>query len=390
MAIYKVKRKKGHKYVARIYLATADGKRKEINKTFNTEREAKEFSSKTFNFKNNKQNLEVSDKVLLLEVFNKYFEKLEREKTKYNTIKNYKSMYRTWVHEKIGYFQIGNISHLTLIRFIEEIKREGIGESSLYLVGVILSNLFDFASNSIERYVVENPMRHITIPEPESQPISKDDFYDKEEIEKILNAAINSEYYDFLIFALNTGLRVSELSGLTTSNLDTANKLITVNNKLTKYSGKDSSIGSTYIIERPKSNKTRIVPLNGNALEAIKRAVKYSKDNHFIFYTNKTALKKVVTGTGQKIKTIEARFLGPKTVYSFMENLAIKAGVKRLGPHGLRHTFSAHYLMNGGDIFTLSKILGHASVNTTIRSYGHLSKEYLANAINIVSFGGKK
>ncbi|WP_417584868.1 tyrosine-type recombinase/integrase [Nitrincola sp.] len=48
--------------------------------------------------------------------------------------------------------------------------------------------------------------------------------------------------------------------------------------------------------------------------------------------------------------------------------------------HVLRHTFASHFMMNGGNILTLQKILGHSSVNMTMR-YAHLSPDHLQDAI---------
>lgn len=48
--------------------------------------------------------------------------------------------------------------------------------------------------------------------------------------------------------------------------------------------------------------------------------------------------------------------------------------------HVLRHTFAAHFMMNGGNILTLQKILGHASINQTM-AYAHLAPDYLNDAV---------
>jgi len=50
--------------------------------------------------------------------------------------------------------------------------------------------------------------------------------------------------------------------------------------------------------------------------------------------------------------------------------------------HILRHTFAAHFIMGGGHIVTLKEILGHASLNMTMR-YAHLAPEHLHDAIRL-------
>jgi len=50
--------------------------------------------------------------------------------------------------------------------------------------------------------------------------------------------------------------------------------------------------------------------------------------------------------------------------------------------HSLRHTFASHFLMNGGDLSTLSELLDHASIQITKDRYGHLNAEHKKNAID--------
>ncbi|WP_256258981.1 tyrosine-type recombinase/integrase [Burkholderia ubonensis] len=47
--------------------------------------------------------------------------------------------------------------------------------------------------------------------------------------------------------------------------------------------------------------------------------------------------------------------------------------------HALRHTFASHFMMNGGNILTLQRILGHQSLTMTMR-YAHLSPDHLMEA----------
>ena len=51
--------------------------------------------------------------------------------------------------------------------------------------------------------------------------------------------------------------------------------------------------------------------------------------------------------------------------------------------HDLRHTFASHCVMNGVDIPTLQKLLGHKTISMTMR-YAHLSKGHLDSAMRIV------
>lgn len=70
--------------------------------------------------------------------------------------------------------------------------------------------------------------------------------------------------------------------------------------------------------------------------------------------------------------------------------MAFRGAVKRAGivlprgqaSHVLRHTFASYFIMNGGNILTLQKILGHATISQTMR-YAHLAPEYFADAVKL-------
>ncbi len=65
---------------------------------------------------------------------------------------------------------------------------------------------------------------------------------------------------------------------------------------------------------------------------------------------------------------------------------AVKMSGVKLPPgqktHVLRHTFASHYMMNGGNILTLQRVLGHASLNMTMR-YAHLAPDHLLDVLTL-------
>ncbi len=63
-----------------------------------------------------------------------------------------------------------------------------------------------------------------------------------------------------------------------------------------------------------------------------------------------------------------------------------RAGVRELRFYDIRHTFASHFMMKGGNLFELQKLLGHANIEETM-IYAHLSPEHLEKASQIVNFG---
>lgn len=127
-----------------------------------------------------------------------------------------------------------------------------------------------------------------------------------------------------ILLLLDTGIRAGELCRLTGSDVDLQNGLIIV-------SPHRSSVKS-----RP-----RVVPFG----QVVRKALwKYSISHPF-----------------EPDKPIFDLQL-PSSLLHLLRNLGHRAGVKNVHPHRFRHTFAIEYLRNGGDVFTLQRILGHSSL----------------------------
>ena len=106
---------------------------------------------------------------------------------------------------------------------------------------------------------------------------------------------------------------------------------------------------------------------------------------------NRISLKDTKNGKTRQLPITET------LVAEIKENLPLKDGystfgrvIKDLGietpkgqlTHILRHSFASHFMMNGGDILTLQKTLGHSDLKMTMR-YAHLSPEHLEKIITL-------
>ena len=102
-----------------------------------------------------------------------------------------------------------------------------------------------------------------------------------------------------------------------------------------------------------KAQKERIEPFGGRASKFLHRYSSFCRPEPFL----DDQLFLTITGTNLSVNAIKLVFI----------RLAGKSKVSRLHIHLLRHTFATRYLMNGGDVFSLQRILGHTTLEMTRR-----------------------
>jgi len=152
---------------------------------------------------------------------------------------------------------------------------------------------------------------------------SRDRVITREEQPKI-ESSLSPRFLRFLHFLLGTGARLDEARNVEPSDIDWKRNTVRV-------------VG--------KFGKERDIPLAPEVVDVLRKQI--------------SAEGRLWHQNPQRLREVLAR-------------AAERAGVPIISPHVCRHTFATRYLQRGGDIYTLSKILGHASVSVTERHYAHL------------------
>ena len=167
------------------------------------------------------------------------------------------------------------------------------------------------------------------------------------EIKQILNSFDKSSFiglrdYTIMETLFGTGIRKMELCGLKLSDLN---------------------FDSGFLHVPGKGNKERLVPI-GNSLSRTLRAYLTRLQEETMDNVPSTLF---VTRSGAPITY--------STIQSMFKRLKLNTGLKgeRISSHTWRHTFAKNYLLNGGDVFSLQKIMGHSDISTT-RKYLNLNE----------------
>ena len=145
-----------------------------------------------------------------------------------------------------------------------------------------------------------------------------------------------------------TGLRVSELVGLTHAAFQQGNDVLII---------------------RGKGNKERMVPLSAPAIEALGH---YLPLRGYFLSHKKEASPWLFPSRSREGHLTRQRF------GQMLKELALNAGIDptKISPHTLRHAFATHLLANGADLVSVQKLLGHTDISTT-QIYTHVLQERL-------------
>lgn len=211
--------------------------------------------------------------------------------------------------------------------------------------------------NWLERdYLLQkNPMKKV-------QQLKKNrkakDFISDEEFKKLighLDKSYFAEHRDLamIMLMIDTGMRLGECSDLLVSDINLSKKTILLRAEITK------------------GRKDRMVFFSPKTESIIRRWIQF-KDR----YSESEYLFPTKHGGSISVSNFETNF----------KNYLRRAGLKEtISPHCLRNNFAKRCLMNGMDVFTLSKILGHSSVRVTEEAYLDLTDDDMQKRYQIYS-----
>ena len=205
------------------------------------------------------------------------------------------------------------------------------------IIRIFFTYLFD------EEYIERNPMKNMKQPKVEKKIMRT---FTKQEIEAILKHFDHSDFFglrNYLIMCLlfSTGMRKSEMLNLKMQDINITVDMIRV---------------------MGKGNKERYVPIGRTLrrviLQYINRRTEYLKDIHsdYLIVSQK---KSRLTESGINI------------LFKNLKNNLGWTG-ERISSHTWRHTFCKTFLLNGGDVFSLQRIVGHSDLRMT-RKYVDLN-----------------
>ena len=168
-----------------------------------------------------------------------------------------------------------------------------------------------------------------------------------------------------IYISLSTGLRIGEICALKWSDINVTEGTIIVQRTIERiYVVEGEKKHTQLVINTPKTvNSCREIPVSKELLAMVK------------------PMKKVVNGDFY-VLTNEDKPTEPRTYRNYYNRLMEKLDIPKLKYHGLRHSFATRCIEAGCDYKTVSVLLGHSNISTTLNLYVHPNMEQKKRCIN--------
>ena len=299
-----------------------------------------------------------------------------------NTRRNYKERYEHNIQPVIGRIKLSDVKplHCKMVLNTMDMNYAGSTIRQAYItMGTMLKSAL------MNDLIAKHPMNGVRYTKP-VRAASDIKFLTVAEQEKFLETAKRSHNYYQYALILETGLRTGEMIGLTWDAIDWENKTLTVNKTLEYRHDR-----GYWRAGPPKTQQSyRTIPLTAKAYEILER-VSYGRQFRKESETLSQVLEYIdrITGKTSRLVMRDLVFVNWRTgepaknssYDTHLYKLCDEAEIKRFCMHALRHTYATRAIESGMQPKILQKLLGHASIKTTMDRYVHVTDESMLKAV---------
>lgn len=354
MAIHIIKRKSGRRYQVRI----RDASRRQTSKTFKRRADAEKWEREQLRKRDFPETVQEEYELTFGDLVSLYRKHHLRNKAG-STQQRYNCMLNKYILPVFAEVKASDIRISDIDEWFRRLQlRTSLSSKTLNHCLTAFKGVFNWSAR--RQFVENNPTAPI-------QPIPLEEreftYWSQDEIGQFLVHMADDHYYPVFVIALNTGMRLNEITGLQWDKVDLDRGVIRVARTWCKDEKR--------LKDTTKGRKVRSVPIN-ETLRRVLVECKLRSEGPWV----------VTEPNGERFhsRNFTQRIFKPRCK---------EIGVRNIRFHDLRHTFASHFVMNGGDLYVLQKLLGHHSVVETER-YAHLSPDHLLGAAGVVEFGKPK
>jgi integrase len=282
--------------------------------------------------------------------------KIKKPSLQRSTNEEYERYFRLHINGELGDRELKAITRKE-VEILQSKLLAKLSPKTTNLITTVLKSVF---ADALENgYITKDPCK--SIKDVKEDPPSEI-FWSMGDINLFsLWAEKHDQYlFDFTLFALNTGMRRGEVAALEFDDISFQLKIAHVFKTRDRIESK----------KRTKTADRRAVPLNTIAVAVLQKRFNQRRPGQKLIFTE-------ANGSDFDIHHLYRRFAKAQR----------KAGIENvIRFHDTRTSFATHFMMNGGDVYQLQKILGHAKIEMTMR-YAKYSPKYLQDAVSNFTLG---
>ena len=295
------------------------------------------------------------------------------------TLANYNSLYNSLKDYPLLSLRICEVRYVDCDNFVRELATK-YAKGSVRLRVALVKQAFNEAQKQDAIY--QNYMKLIRLSDTEYrfQEGKNPEALERGEQQLFLDFArdvVHSSYYWDFVCLIETGLRISELYGLTFPDIDWQTRTLKVERQLYRLDG-------TYHVGPPKTQcGKRRIPLSDKAIDAFRHVIQERQKvkvevmidgvSGFLFL-NRTGYPKTANQAGDSIRLIRERY---REMYG--------EDMPYITPHVLRHTFDSNMYHNGLDVKSLQAVMGHSTPQLTLDRYTDVDFDHIQKAFRLCS-----
>lgn len=284
----------------------------------------------------------------------------KKQDIKESTYIKYRNIILKHIKPIIGHLYTNSLRDEDMQKYALLLKNKGLSNKSVRDILSAVSAILKYA----KKIGVYTDNIHIEDLYPKSEKIQIRILPDDERIRLESYLLKSNEPAKFgILLALYSGMRIGEICALKWSNINLETETISVVQTLQRLQDRENKGKTKILISEPKSQSSkRIIPIPAFLTELLRKIKPQNPCAYFL--------------TGN-LSLIE-----PKTLQNKYKRCLKECDIPYINFHTLRHTFATRCVQVGFDIKSLSEILGHSSVGTTLNLYAHPTLEYKRSNMN--------
>ncbi len=292
-----------------------------------------------------------------------WLETYKKPKIQITTYEAYKRTIKNFLSAELGNYPINELDPITIqLAYNKIFATEDYSKS---VIKQVHSRLRTALAKAVElRLIKENPCIGVEL--PKGKPKREIRSLSVSEQDRLVERFKQEEYANIFIFLLATGVRVGEACGLTWDHVNLKEASIDIKNIMIEVRGNPE------LKDYPKTESSiRTIPLNDVALNILKERKEKdccNNDLNLVFFSS----------------TYNFRTLA--NLRRYFDRLVEEAEVRKITPHVLRHTYATRMVENGCDFKTLSALLGHKRISTTMDLYADALPDQKRKVVNAINF----